>query len=60
MYMMTQEISEAKNISKWPRDCFYDILVKIVAVFLPLFKKNLSEAKDFQIDGIGRRDFKTA
>jgi hypothetical protein len=33
-----------KNISNWPRDNFYDILVKNVAAFCPC-PKNLPEAK---------------
>ena len=41
---LAQEVSKEKNISKWPRDCSSDILVKSVAAFGTCFK-NLPETR---------------
>jgi len=30
---LTQQVSEEKNFSQWPKDHSYDILTKIVAAF---------------------------
>lgn len=35
-----QEASRKKNISKWPRDCSCDILLKNVVAFGPCLKKS--------------------
>lgn len=32
---MAKDILEEKNISKWHKDCFYDVLTKKVAAFCP-------------------------
>lgn len=38
------KVSEGKNISKWPRNNSYEMMVKTLAAFCP-FPKYLSEAK---------------
>jgi hypothetical protein len=35
---LSQEVSEEKNVSMWPRDCFCDILVTSMAAFCPCLK----------------------
>ena len=37
-------VSEEKNVSMWPRDCFFCYLVENMAAFCPCLK-NLFEAK---------------
>lgn len=32
---MARDVSEEKTISKWPRDCFCDVLAKNIAAFCP-------------------------
>lgn len=55
----TQEVSEVMNSFKWPRDTSCHIFAKNVAAFSPCPKKFL-EVKDFWINIIGQREFKTA
>lgn len=57
----SQEVSEGKNISKWPRDHSCNILSKNMAAFCHC-PKNVPEAKlkNFWINGFGRGDFKIA
>ena len=47
-----QEVSERKNISKWPREHSCDILAKSVAVLCPCLK-NPPEAKLKSLGFIG-------
>ena len=35
---LVQEVSEERNISKWPRDCYCDIFGKECDCFMPLAK----------------------
>ena len=45
---LAQEISVEKNLSMWPRDCFYSILVKNMAVFCRCLK-SLSKVKGLRL-----------
>lgn len=44
-YKEAWEISEEKNISKWPRDHSCNILVRNMTVFYVLFQKKSADAK---------------
>jgi hypothetical protein len=37
---LAQEVSVERNFSIWHKDCFCDVLVKDVAVFLPLSEES--------------------
>ena len=57
--MMAQEILQ-KTFSKWPRDHSCDTVAKNVAGFCSCPEKSVWGLIEFQIDGVGRRDFKAA